>query len=389
MSKSPKPNNHSLHKLMSDAIDSGIPGLSVAIAGKDGLCCTGTAGCADLVTGEGVNTDHLFGIGSITKTFIAVIILQLVEEGRLQLSQTPLAILGQSLTTPVPGADCATLAHLLNHTSGIPSWEDDPVWIKEGRGERLVVDRVWCPEETLPYISHTPMTHKPGEAHAYSNTNHTLLGLVIEKVTGNTVVTEIRSRILGPLDLHDIYLEGFELLPAHRMANRYHYATPAFKTNAGIAPGSKVLDAALIDVSHSNLSVEWAAGGMVATATDLVKFAAALRSGTLLNAQSMAFLLDWFPIDEKREVGHGVFRVKTQTDKGLSGYSLVGHDGAVLGYTACMYWLEDSDLSLVVLANVGTMHIGQHLPSAGRLMFNHDFIKTTLETVSVLNRKIQ
>jgi D-alanyl-D-alanine carboxypeptidase len=373
----------SLNILMSQLIKSGVPGLSLALADRQGLIATAVAGEADITASLPVKTDHLFGIGSITKTFVAVIILQLIEEGRLQLTQSPASILGDALLDIVPTADGVTLAQLLNHTSGIPSWEDDPRWIKEGRGEDLDLQRLWQAEDSLPYITNTGALHLPGTTYAYANTHHTLLGLIIEKVTGRDAVLEIQLRILQPLGLTDIYLEGFQPLPTRRLARRYHYATTEFKARAGINPGFKAISPDLIDVSRSNLSVEWLAGGMVATASDLVLFAAALRGGRLLKPDSMALMQQWFPVDSNTEVGQGVFRQKIQQNTDSATY-LIGHNGAVLGYTATMYWLEKEDLSMVVLANVGTMHAGPKLAAAGRLAMDPKFIQAA---VNVANKK--
>jgi D-alanyl-D-alanine carboxypeptidase len=210
----------------------------------------------------------------------------------------------------------------------------------------------------------------PGEKYAYANTNHTLLGLVIEHVTGNNLVDDIHRRILKPLNLSDIYLEGFQSVPSERLSKRYHYSTPEFERDAGIHSSFPTVREGLIDVSTSNLSVEWAAGGMVASASDLACYAAALQTGKLLQPQSMAFMKDWFPIKPGQEIGHGMFRVCTQ-----AGYTLVGHMGAVLGYTASMQWFEGQDLAMVVLANVGTMHIGQSLPNAATLAYQEKFLE--------------
>jgi len=362
-------NTTALNSLLQEAVDSGIPGVSVAIANSESLLWSGVAGKADIITNAPVQADHLFGIGSITKTFVAVIILQLVEEGSLSLDKTAVDILGDEVAGRVPNAELATIAQLLNHTGGIPSWEDDPLWVKEGRGAEQQVNRLWTPEQTLPYIEHSPVMNAAGEKYAYANTNHTLLGLIIEKVTGNKIVDVIHQRILKPLNLSDIYLEGFQAVPSERLSKRYHYSTPEFKSNAGIHSSFPEVREGLIDVSTSNLSVEWAAGGMVATASDLARYAAALQAGQLLQPQSMSFVKDWFPIKQDQEIGHGVFRVRTQ-----AGYNLLGHMGAVLGYTASMQWFEDKDLAMVVLANVGTMHIGQSLPNAATLAYQEKFL---------------
>jgi D-alanyl-D-alanine carboxypeptidase len=156
---------------------------------------------------------------------------------------------------------------------------------------------------------HTPLTG-PGEKFSYANTNFTLLGMIIEKVTGQSAVDEIHRRVLAPIGLKDIYVEGFERVPQSRLPHRYHWATPAFRRNAGVNAAFPEVRRDLIDVSRSNLSVEWTAGGMVATPRDLALYAAALRDGRLLSSRSMQFVTSWFPAGDWGQVGHNLFRVE-------------------------------------------------------------------------------
>jgi len=363
----------SLQGLLEAGVSMGLPGIAAAVATSEGMAWSGTAGMADLEAGTPVGRDMLLGIGSITKTFVAVVVLQLVEEGRLDLDATPESILG-SAVDGIPNADKATVAELLNHTGGVPSWEDDPAWISDGRGATLEVDRIWGKTETLPYIKgHEPLA-APGVAYSYANTNYTLLGMIIEAVTGADAVTEIHRRILDPLGLEDIYLEGFEPVPAERLPHRYHWATPTFREDAGVNEAFSEVRSDLIDVSHSNLSVEWTAGGMVASARDLVRYVQALRGGRLLEPESMEFMLDWFPAGERRQVGHNVFRSEYP-----DGLAVIGHSGSVLGFTASVYWVEGTDVAVAVVANVGTMHSGRVPASAGSVARARPFIDQVLK----------
>lgn len=341
-----------LQILLEEATAKGIPGISAAVATREGVVWTGVAGKADLQTGAPVRPDMLFGIGSITKTFVMVVILQLAEEGRLDLSATAASLLG-AVVEDIPNADKATIAQLLNHTGGVPSWEDDPAWIRDGRGATLDVSRIWAKTDTLRYIKgHAPLD-APGVRFSYANTDFTLLGLIVEKVTGHEVVSEIHRRILGPLGLKDIHLEGFESVPQGRLPHRYHWATPDFRKNAGVNAAFPEVRPGLIDVSRSNLSVEWTAGGMVATARDLALYGVALRDGRLLKPQSMKFMTEWVPAGDGMYVGHNVFRFDY-----AGGLTLIGHAGNVLGFTGCLYWIEGGDAVVTVVCNVGSMHSG-------------------------------
>jgi D-alanyl-D-alanine carboxypeptidase len=274
----------------------------------------------------------------------------------------------------VPNAAQATIAQLLNHTGGVPSWEDDPLWIKEGRGAQQDVARVWSREATLRYIEQTPAMSAPGEQYAYANTNYTLLGLVIENLCANDLVDEIRQRILSPLQVSDIYLEGFQALPTARLAKRYHYSSADFIRDAGIHSRFPEVSKGLVDVSASNLSVEWAAGGMVATASELARFSVGLHTGKLLDPTGMGLMQRWFPVIDRVHAGCGLFQVETK-----QGRKLVGHTGGVLGYSASMQWSEADQLALVVLSNVGSMHSGAGLPNATSIATCDEFINAALE----------
>lgn len=363
---------YELQALLDKAVRAGIPGITAALATRNGVVWRGVAGRADLQTGEPVRPDMLFGIGSITKTFIAVIILQLIEAGRLDLNATAQSLLGGAVEG-VPNADKATIAQLLNHTGGVPSWEDDPSWIRDGRGDRLDVNRVWEKTATLPYIQgHAPLA-KPGEMFSYANTNFTLLGMIIEKVTGQDVVEAIHQRILMPTGLKSIFLEGFEPLPEGQLPHRYHWATPSFRQIAGVNQAFPEVRPGLIDVSRSNLSVEWTGGGMVATAQDLARYAVALRDGRLLTDQSMEYMTEWFPIEEGVQVGHNLYRIEYP-----DGPAIIGHNGDVLGFSGSMYWIEGRDAAISVLCNVGAMHSGSVPGKAPAVALSNEFIELAL-----------
>jgi CubicO group peptidase (beta-lactamase class C family) len=343
-----------LQALLDSAVAKGVPGLSAAVADSSGIVWTGVAGKANLETGAPITPDLLFGMGSITKTFVAVVVLQLVDEGKLSLDATPASLLG-SAVDGIPNADRATVAQLLSHTGGVPSWEDDSVWIHEGRGDRLDPKRIWGKTQTLPYIKgHDPLA-PPGQLYSYANTNFTLLGMIVEKITGHDAVDEIHQRIFEPLGLHDIHLEGFEPVPQDRLPHRYHWATPDFRRDAGVNAAFPEVRPDLIDASASNLSVEWTAGGMIATARDLARYGEALRDGKLLSPAMMKVLTDWQPAGNSGQVGHNVFR--RQVPDG--GPFLIGHSCDVLGFTGALYWVEGRDVVVAVLANVGAMHAGK------------------------------
>ncbi|KAJ3499191.1 hypothetical protein NLG97_g547 [Lecanicillium saksenae] len=362
-----------LEAILANSIAAGAPGLSATIATAD-KCWNLTAGSVD--GAAPVEPSHVFGVGSITKVVVAVVVFQLIEEGKLQMSDTVGKLLSPSLYTAIENAASATVARLLSHHAGIDSWEDDLVWIREGRGDKLDPEHLWGKAEPLEYIRRPRKTAPAPGNYGYSNTNYTLLGFMIEEVTGNSAEAEIRRRILDPLRMEDTFFEGFEHTSNRRVASRrYHWATDTFRKDAGVAPPFTE-HGQLIDCTGSNLSVEWTAGGIMASASDLVKFAVALRDGKLLQPESMAVLTAWTPVTETDDMGHGIFR----KNYGASG-TWIGHFGGVLGFTGALWWKEMGDAVIAVVGNVGTMHCGKVPSSAAHVVIDTNMLDIVMELV--------
>jgi len=348
-----------LERALVVGIAAGIPGLSVAIGVGDSVVWAGTAGYSDILRHVPVDIDDRFGVGSITKTFVARVILQLVAEDKLDLDKTPQDYLDSEIIKRVPNSGTATLRHLLNHQSGIPTWEFQEDWIRKGRGDQMVLGYVWGKTETLEYCTEDllPATNEPGQRYSYSNTNFTILGLIIEAVTGNDVTVEIRSRLLEPLGLENTFLESFEEIPGGYV-NHYHYATPTFQRVAGVHRGFPEIRPYLVESTAGNLSPEWAAGGIVASASDLVRWAQELRDGELLTPEMLQEALTYYPPQQPRNSRSKYLQGISRTASYYQDQTILGHGGGTLGFTAGMYWFEDSDIVVVFLANVGGMHSG-------------------------------
>lgn len=366
-----------LQLILQQGIDLGVPGFSATIFTSAGPLWTSTTGHNDLLSSTPLESSNLLGIGSITKVFTTVVALQLIESLQLSLSTTVGSILSPSVLHDIDNASTATIESLLSHTSGIDSWEDDPVWIIEGRGLKLDPSKIWGKSETLNYVRRSnPSGPKPGTV-SYSNSNFTVLGLIIEKLTSSTAESEIRKRILQPCGMTSTKLEGFEdkEMVDGETARRYHWATETFKKTARINPSFKEVKNGLIDATGSNLSVEWVTGGMVSTPSDLCKFAIAIRDGKLLKPESLKIMQDWRLAEEPMEVGHGLFRFTSPKGYG----KCCCHFGSVLGYTGVLMWKEEGDCVVSCLANVGTMHAGQVPSNAADVVIGTDFLKLAAE----------
>ncbi|MDQ0776388.1 D-alanyl-D-alanine carboxypeptidase [Streptomyces aurantiacus] len=279
-----------------------------------------------------------FRMGSNTKTMVATVVLQLVAEHRLKLSDP----VDAWLPGLVPDGSAITVRMLLNHTSGLFDYTDDPDVLKAFTGQDT---RIWTPQELIAAgVRHDPL-FAPGTDYAYSNTNYVALGLVAEKATGHTLGDLIQQRIAGPLHLRNTYLvtgadtgpdskkspvlaHGYEP-DAARLAPLLPPGTPAGTAFAGPARSE-----GYVDTTWVNASTEWAAGGMVSTARDWARFDSALLSGKLLPAAQLKEMKTTVAEESEfpnRRYGLGLEKVVTPCG------TVWGHNGQVPGYSSEAY----------------------------------------------------
>jgi D-alanyl-D-alanine carboxypeptidase len=241
------------------AVASGLPGILAEVQDGDRRWF-GAAGVADTATGRVRQADHRFRIGSITKTFVATVVLQLVGEGRVGLDDT--VDLG------------VTVRQVLGNTSGLFNYLDDQ--------EAVNQHEYLTPEHLVKVATAHPPAFEPGAGWAYSNTNYVLAGMLVERLTGAPLREEIARRITGPLGLTGTYLPEATDETIQGPHSR-HYAE---------------LAGARHDLTEFNTTPFWAAGGMIATAGDLNRFFGALLAGELVPTDAMFTTVptkDWIP----------------------------------------------------------------------------------------------
>ena len=269
-----------------------------------------TAGTADLSTGAPPRLDDHVRIGSLTKSFTATVVLQLVDEKRLTLNDR------LSRFAPwVPGARRITVRQLLNMTSGLYNFTDVPEFWE--RVQSHPKSR-WTPRELVEMAVANPAVFPPGQEYMYCNTNYVLLGMIIEKLTGRTAGHEITARIIRRLGLKHTSFPMNAALPQPFM----HGYVPV----DGEQPGS----ADLQDWSISSPTPFWTAGGMVSTLGDLRVWLKAIVGGKLLSRRMHAAQLT-FAAPNTASYGLGVMAA--------GGGVAFGHSGEVPGYNSSMYYI--------------------------------------------------
>jgi D-alanyl-D-alanine carboxypeptidase len=286
---------------MDRLVSLGVPGITVLVRdGEKSLQLT--AGVSDLETKTAVDPDDRFRIGSLAKPYVATVVMQLAEEGKLGLADT----VEHWQPGTVPNGANITLRQLLNHTSGIGDYaevsqEVNAPYLKGDLGH------VWTPRQLVKIAVDAGPLFAPGADVHYSNTNFTLLGLIVEKASGNSLEHELKTRIFEPLKLTST-----------------SFATDGRMT-APYAHGYLVGSGTPLDVTEL-YPYYWGAGNLVADADDVAVFYKALLSGRLVSSASLAEMKTLVMQTPQRGQGLGLVSGENRCGK------FFGHDGSVPGY---------------------------------------------------------
>jgi D-alanyl-D-alanine carboxypeptidase len=274
--------------------------------------------------------DHLltagdeFREGSNTKTMMATLVLQLVAEGKLALTDP----VSKWLPGNVPNGQAITLRMLLDHTSGLFDYTGDPAMVPSILGKDR---RSWTSAELLAVGVKQDPLFAPGTQWSYSSTNYAAIGAVLERVTGSSLADLVRDRIARPLKLtHTYYATG----STWRGRHAHGYEPDAAHMPAGVPAEFRDFAGARhdghVDVSGNDPAWGGAAGAMVSSAQDWSRFYTALMSGRLLPAAQLVQMLTTVPIFPDQPGGPG-YGLGIQTGTTPCG-TFWGHDGGLPGY---------------------------------------------------------
>ncbi|MEV7195892.1 serine hydrolase domain-containing protein [Streptomyces sp. NPDC093510] len=283
----------------------GLPAALASVGGRDGRTRTYTAGVGDLATGAEVPRDGQVRIGSNTKAFTAVVVLQLVGEGRIRLDEPVETYLPDRVRGDGIDGNRITVRHLLQQTSGLPNYT-----------KHDLQPRYYEPGELLDIALRYKSEFEPGKGWAYSNTNYVLAGMIVEKVTRHSIAQEIDRRVIKRIGLRHTYFPA-----PHDATIREPHPKGYLQESAG---------APLRDITELDPSWTWAAGQMISTNSDLNRFYGALLHGRLLPAPQLAQMRTTVPAPY---FGPGARYGLGLVSKPLScGGVYWGHGGSYPGY---------------------------------------------------------
>jgi D-alanyl-D-alanine carboxypeptidase len=282
-----------------------------------------SSGAAVAGSAEAVPVDGRIRIGSVTKAFVATVVLQLVAEHRLRLSDR----LSSVLPGVLPYAQRIRIRQLLNHTSGVPDYLKT---LPSPRSHEFLSLRwrTWSAPELIARVADERPLFDPGAQASYSNTNYLLLGMIIERLTGHSYATAIRNRILRPLRLAHTSVPGTDP----------HLAGPH-------AHGYLTIDNDLVDITEVNPSIMGASGEMISTTSDVSRFFDALFAGRLLPPDLMNQMRST-ALDSQYGLG-----IVTRTSPLCTG-TAYGKDGDAPGYSTWAFHIPGKTITVSV--NWGT-----------------------------------
>lgn len=313
----------------------GFPGATAGVVLPDGRLAEVVVGFADEDRVRAVLPGSRMLAGSIGKTFVSAVALQLVDEGKLDLDQRLARWLGdEPWLARLPNGAEVTLRQLLLHRSGVPEHVLLPAFWE---AIDAAPDRVWEPEELVAFVLDADPLFPPGERFSYADTNYVLAAMAVERAAGGELFELVRERVLAPLDLSGIVpAQGREiphLVPGH-LAVPNPFGWPRTNVQGGRF---------LVDPQS-----EWAGGGFASTGADLARWAFALYGGRFLSPERTAELLDARETESARSPGR--YGLGVQVWESPLG-AVQGHEGWYPGYRSIMGYFPEHGIAAAVQLN--------------------------------------
>jgi len=313
----------------------GAVGVSVGVARGGKAIVAKGYGLADVELDVYANKDTMFRIGSVTKQFTAAAIMRLVEQGKLGLDDD----INKHL--PAPGfplqGNTVTIRQLLTHTSGIPSYTDQDEWFK-------LIPQELTNDEMLALVKDKPFDFKPGQQHKYNNTGYYLLGMIIEKISGKTYAEHMEAEFFKPLGLE---------------RTCYGFNTPIIKNRA---KGYGATNGTIENAPHLGMSQPFAAGSLLSTGEDVVKWSMALASGKIVKPESFTMMTTPTILTNGENTHYG-FGLENQE---WEGRVCIRHGGGIHGFNSSYMYLPGDDVHVTVICNsvVGSGRIMNEIAKA-------------------------
>lgn len=327
------PKNQNYQRLLNDIVQSGVPGIMMSINTPQHGLWLGASGKADLAGNIDMRPCNISRFGSIVKTFTAVTIMLLKEEGKLRLDDKITQYLPAEILKNIENSDKATIRQMLQHSSGIFNYIQD---LKFQTASLNNLVKVWQPDELLSYARNRDAYFEPGEDVRYSNTGYILLGMIIEKVEGKPFYNVFNEKLFTPLQLNKTSFAATNPIPEGLVRGYVD-----FYSNLNVINSTE----------YSGWDYYTADGGLISTPYDITRFLESLMKGKILTSESLREMLNWETPKEpdteffKIHYGLGIFKIET-----IYGDAYL-HSGDAIGYSASMVYFPAQKTTIVWAVN--------------------------------------
>jgi CubicO group peptidase (beta-lactamase class C family) len=313
-----KQTGNELDKLLSEQFKKGETGCAAIVAQKGKIVYKKAFGMANLELNVPMNSDMVFRIGSMTKQFTAIAILQLMEIGKLDLHDT----ITKFITDYPNKGHTITIENLLTHTSGIKSYTSDPEFTTYMRIDKK-------PVEVINLFKDKPLEFDPGTQWSYSNSGYFLLGYIIEKISGKTYGQYLDDNFFKPLGMTNSYFGSDSRIIMNRAA------------------GYQKGDTGMVNASIISMTIPYSAGSILSTVEDLYKWNQALHSYRLVKKETLARAFTEYHLADGKGTGYGYGWFLRK----LQGSPTIEHGGGINGFLTSGVYLPDEDVFVAVLSN--------------------------------------
>lgn len=324
-------------KILEEHTQKGLPGIGLAYYTPSNGLWIHTVGYARLEDKTRLNRNHLFYLQSISKLYIATAALVLVEQGKLDLETPVDVLLGSHVLGDLAG-NGITVRMLLNHTSGIPDYASFPSFVSFAMSN---LTRPFTVNECIQFINHQPLDFKPGRDYAYSNTNYTLLSMILDRVTGDHELF-VQNRIFSSLGLRNSHYLRYET------RNQISNVVDAYWDPLNIERPANVSEIQKVNVSSMRGD-----DGMLCSLEDGILFLKGLMEGKILSAQTLQEMSDWIQKDGQNRYGLGLTYFPLDQIYG------VGHSGGGLGSGCVLIYVPRQEAYIFLATNFNTMIEGK------------------------------
>lgn len=290
------------------------------------------------------STDTKYAIGSITKTFTAAMMMQLVEQGKINLD-TKLA----DFYPDLPNAQDITIQQMLNHTSGLHNFTNDSIYYTYMEQEKTK-------EELLAIFKAQEADFAPSKGYEYSNTAYVLLGYMIEDMTKKTYADALQKLVLNKLELTNTYF--------NRSTDKTQQEADSYiPTGKTWTPASK-----------TNMFIPHAAGAIFSTPSDLTQFIEGLFSGKLVQDSTLTQMLEM----GEENYGLGILSAP------FGSKTFYGHTGGIDGYLSNLFYSPDDSIAIAITANGVNYALNDILIGIGSILYDLPYELPTFDTSTVV-----